>query len=56
LHGGANEGVMRLLYAIDKAGADPVEYVKSMLAAKQKSPASAPRLQNRRSRATTCAA
>ena len=36
LHGGANEGVMRLLYAIDKADADPVEYVKSMLAAKQK--------------------
>src|SRR6201996_2950305 len=36
LHGGANEGVMRLLYAIDKAGADPVEYVKGMLAAKQK--------------------
>ncbi len=36
LHGGANEGVMRLLYTIDKAGADPVEYVKSMLAAKQK--------------------
>ena len=36
LHGGANEGVMRLLYAIDKAGADPVEYVKDMLAAKQK--------------------
>ena len=36
LHGGANEAVMRLLYAIDKAGADPVEYVKSMLAAKQK--------------------
>jgi len=36
LHGGANEGVMRLLYAIDKAGAEPVEYVKSMLAAKQK--------------------
>ena len=35
-HGGANEGVMRLLYAIDKAGADPVEYVKNMLAAKQK--------------------
>jgi hypothetical protein len=27
---------MRLLYAIDKAGADPVEYVKNMLAAKQK--------------------
>ncbi len=36
LHGGANEGVMRLLLAIDKAGADPVEYVKSILAAKQK--------------------
>ena len=36
LHGGANEGVMRLLMAIDKAGADPVEYVKGMLAAKQK--------------------
>jgi citrate synthase len=36
LHGGANEAVMRLLLAIDKAGADPVEYVKSMLAARQK--------------------
>ncbi len=36
LHGGANEGVMKLLYAIDKAGADPVDYVKNMLAAKQK--------------------
>ncbi len=36
LHGGANEGVMRLLLAIDKAGADPVEYVKSMLAARAK--------------------
>jgi citrate synthase len=36
LHGGANEAVMRLLYAIDKAGADPVEYVRDMLAAKQK--------------------
>jgi len=36
LHGGANEAVMRLLYAIDKAGADPVEYVKGMLAARQK--------------------
>ncbi|MGC9159129.1 MAG: citrate synthase [Terracidiphilus sp.] len=36
LHGGANEGVMRLLLAIDKAGADPVEYVRNMLAAKQK--------------------
>jgi len=36
LHGGANEGVMRLLLAIDKQGADPIEYVKGMLAAKQK--------------------
>ncbi|MDE3188242.1 MAG: citrate synthase [Acidobacteriota bacterium] len=36
LHGGANEAVMRMLLAIDKAGADPAEYVKNMLAAKQK--------------------
>jgi citrate synthase len=36
LHGGANEAVMRLLYEIDKAGTDPVEYVKSMLLARQK--------------------
>ncbi len=36
LHGGANEGVMRMLYQIDKEGADPVEYVKNMLMAKQK--------------------
>jgi len=36
LHGGANEAVMRLLYTIDKAGADPVDYVKNMLAARQK--------------------
>jgi citrate synthase len=36
LHGGANEAVMRLLLAIDKEGADPVEYVQAMLAAKQK--------------------
>jgi citrate synthase len=36
LHGGANEGVMKLLLAIDKAGADPTEYVKGLLAAKQK--------------------
>jgi citrate synthase len=36
LHGGANEGVMRLLLTIDKEGADPVEYVKNMLAARQK--------------------
>jgi citrate synthase len=36
LHGGANESVMRLLLLIDKEGADPVEYVKGMLAARQK--------------------
>ncbi|HEX3894406.1 MAG TPA: citrate synthase [Terracidiphilus sp.] len=36
LHGGANEGVMRLLLKIDKEGADPVEYVKNMLTARQK--------------------
>lgn len=36
LHGGANEAVMRLLETIDKAGSDPVDYVKSMLAARQK--------------------
>jgi citrate synthase len=36
LHGGANEGVMRLLLTIDKLGADPVDYVRNMLAAKQK--------------------
>lgn len=36
LHGGANEAVMLLLRAIDKAGVDPVEHVKAMLAAKQK--------------------
>jgi len=36
LHGGANEAVMRMLFAIDKAGADPVEYVREMLAAKKK--------------------
>ncbi|HEY2468580.1 MAG TPA: citrate synthase [Terracidiphilus sp.] len=36
LHGGANEGVMRLLLVIDKSGQDPVEYVKNMLVARQK--------------------
>ncbi len=38
LHGGANEAVFTILEAIDKAGADPVEYVKGMLAQKQKVP------------------
>ena len=36
LHGGANEAVMRMLFAIDKAGEDPVAHVKAMLAAKKK--------------------
>jgi citrate synthase len=36
LHGGANEATMRLLYAIDEAGADPVEYVKQMFVEKKK--------------------
>lgn len=36
LHGGANEATMRLLYAIDKEGADPVEYVRQMFADKKK--------------------
>jgi citrate synthase len=38
LHGGANEEVFKILEAIDKAGADPVEHVKGMLAAKKKVP------------------
>ena len=36
LHGGANEAVMRMLFDIDKNGADPVEYVKTLLASKKK--------------------
>jgi citrate synthase len=36
LHGGANEAVMHLLYAIDQAGEDPVAHVRKMLAEKQK--------------------
>ncbi len=36
LHGGANEATMKLLYAIDEAGADPVEHVRQMFATKQK--------------------
>jgi citrate synthase len=38
LHGGANEAVMKILFAIDKAGTDPVEYVKAMIADKKKVP------------------
>ena len=36
LHGGANEATMKLLFAIEEAGADPVEYVREMFATKQK--------------------
>jgi citrate synthase len=36
LHGGANEAVMHLLYAVEKSGEDPVEHVRGMLARKEK--------------------
>jgi len=38
LHGGANEAVFHILQAIDSSGADPVEYIKGMLAQKKKIP------------------
>jgi citrate synthase len=38
LHGGANEAVFHILVAIDRDGADPVDYVKGMLAQKKKVP------------------
>jgi citrate synthase len=38
LHGGANEAVFQILNTIDGSGADPVEYVKGMLAQKKKVP------------------
>jgi len=38
LHGGANEEVFKILEQIDKQGADPVEFVKGMLAQKKKVP------------------
>jgi citrate synthase len=38
LHGGANEAVFHILEAIDSSGADPVEYIKGMLAQKKKVP------------------
>ena len=38
LHGGANEAVFHILKAIDSSGADPVDYVKGMLAQKKKIP------------------
>ena len=36
LHGGANEEVMKMLFAIGKAGEDPVEHVRNLLAQKKK--------------------
>jgi citrate synthase len=36
LHGGANEATMKLLFAIEEAGADPAEYVGGMFARKEK--------------------
>ena len=36
LHGGANAETMKILSAIDEAGADPVEYVKQMFEQKKK--------------------
>jgi citrate synthase len=36
LHGGANEAVMRMLFAIDKEGIDPVDHVSRLLAQKKK--------------------
>src|SRR5437667_730316 len=38
LHGGANEAVFHIMEAIDSSCADPVEYVKGMLAQKKKIP------------------
>jgi len=38
LHGGANEAVFHILEAIDKAGADPVTFVKDLLDQKKKIP------------------
>src|SRR5438874_6469993 len=35
LHGGANEAVFHILEKIDASGADPVEYVRQMLAQKK---------------------
>ncbi len=38
LHGGANEAVFKILKEIDSKGADPVQFVKGMLAQKKKVP------------------
>ncbi len=36
LHGGANEATMRLLFAIEKSGADPIDHIRGMFARKEK--------------------
>jgi citrate synthase len=38
LHGGANEAVFRILLSIDREKADPVEYIRNMLAERKKVP------------------
>jgi citrate synthase len=38
LHGGANEAVFRILESIDSKKADPIEYIRGMLAQKKKVP------------------
>jgi citrate synthase len=38
LHGGANEAVFRILESIDNEKADPVDYIRNMLAQKKKIP------------------
>ncbi|MGB8733553.1 MAG: citrate synthase [Candidatus Sulfotelmatobacter sp.] len=38
LHGGANEAVFRILEAIEREKADPIEYVRNMLAQRKKIP------------------
>ncbi|HEY6765591.1 MAG TPA: citrate synthase [Candidatus Sulfotelmatobacter sp.] len=46
LHGGANEAVFTILQAIDKSGADPIDYIKGMLAQKKKVPGFGHRVYN----------
>jgi citrate synthase len=46
LHGGANEAVFHILQAIEKSGADPIDYIKGMLAQKKKVPGFGHRVYN----------